>query len=140
MKFKKAFTLVEILVVTTIIGLLAAVGAASYSSFTKQSRDAKRKADLEQVRSALEMYRSNNSTYPGSVTFGGSAISDGTNTYIQKTPKDPKSTQAYYYVQNSSSDYTIGAYLEGGNSESSTTCGSCTVAACNYCMGPLGLK
>ncbi|KKU11410.1 MAG: hypothetical protein UX17_C0079G0007, partial [Parcubacteria group bacterium GW2011_GWC2_45_7] len=50
-KLKKSFgfTLIEILVVATIIGLLAAGGFVTYSNLSRQSRDAKRKADLEQI-------------------------------------------------------------------------------------------
>jgi len=63
-KSLKGFTLIEILVVATIIGLLASGAIVSYQQLSKQSRDAKRKTDLEQVRAALEMYRSNEDTYP----------------------------------------------------------------------------
>ena len=63
-KSLKGFTLIEILVVATIIGLLASGAIVSYQQLLKQSRDAKRKTDLEQVRAALEMYRSNEDTYP----------------------------------------------------------------------------
>lgn len=138
----KGFTLVEILVVATIIGLLAAGAAVSYSSISKNSRDAKRKADLEQIRAALEMYRSNNNTYPTTFTLNCSStgsLSDATRTYLSTIPKDPKCTAISYNMSISSSDYTLGAYLEG----SASTCGvtlSCTVANCNYCLGPYGQK
>ncbi|MEK7126589.1 MAG: prepilin-type N-terminal cleavage/methylation domain-containing protein, partial [Patescibacteria group bacterium] len=68
MKKSSGFTLIEILVVVTIIGLLTLTAVVTYGAFLKQSRDAKRKADLGQVAAALEMYRSNSDTYPvGSV-------------------------------------------------------------------------
>lgn len=130
----KGFTLIEILVVTTIIVLLTATAAVTYTAFLKQSRDAKRKADLEQVRAALEMYRSNNNTY--SVYTGNCASYSaltGTPKYIQSMPSDPKSTYSYY-CNISASDYTLGAYLESG---SGSCGGSCTVN-CNYCVGPYG--
>ncbi|MFH0979716.1 MAG: prepilin-type N-terminal cleavage/methylation domain-containing protein, partial [Candidatus Roizmanbacteria bacterium] len=60
---KKSFTLIEVLVVVGIIGLLTSIAVASYSRMGQQSRDARRKTDLEQIRSALEMYRSNNDEY-----------------------------------------------------------------------------
>jgi len=60
---KKSFTLIEILVVATIIALLATAATITYAQLTKQSRDARRKTDLEQIRAALEMYRSNNNQY-----------------------------------------------------------------------------
>lgn len=136
----EGFTLVEILVVATIIALLAAVAAVSYSSLSKSSRDAKRKADLEQVRAAIEIYRSNNdsSSYPtGDWTALGTALI-GPPKYIESMPSDPVSSKYNYYYSGSVSDYTIGAYLE---SSSSTTCGACgTGIVCNYCLGPYGKK
>ena len=64
MKKSAGFTLIEILVVVTIIGLLTLTAVVTYGAFLKQSRDAKRKTDLGQVAAALEMYRSNSDTYP----------------------------------------------------------------------------
>jgi len=58
------FTLIEILVVTTIIAILAAIGIVSYSQTNKNARDKKRQADIEQIRSALEMYRADEGVYP----------------------------------------------------------------------------
>jgi prepilin-type N-terminal cleavage/methylation domain-containing protein len=139
------FTLIEIVVVATIISLLASVGLVTYAQFTKQSRDAKRKIDIETIRGSVELYRSNNDTYPDAVTPGGSICDPGgctsTTTYMQKVPSDPKaSTLTYYYTKISATDYTVGAYLEGGGSAS---CGNCSVSGtvvCNYCVGPYGEK
>ena len=52
---KKSFTLIEILVVATIIGLLTASATVAYSQFAKQSRDARRQSDLQSIRAALEI-------------------------------------------------------------------------------------
>lgn len=137
----KSFTLIEILVVATIIGLLASIGSASFTQFTKQSRDARRKADLEQIRSAIEMYRSNNNSYPTTVTINCSSatgITDAQNTYLSKIPLDPKCTTYSYFYTATASDYTLGSYLEGGGTGSCGTCG--TAIVCNYCLGPYGQK
>ncbi len=137
---KKSFTLIEILVVATIIGLLAAGAAISYSQITKQSHDAKRKADLEQIRAALEMYRSNNNRYISASNSGNCSnvltyLTSG-NIYLQKIPTDPKST-FFYYCNISPNDFTLGAYLETSN----TPCivGQCG-SNCTYCLGPYGQK
>ncbi len=61
---KKGFSLLELLVSATIIAVLTTIGIVSYSSVNKRSRDVKRKSDIEQIRSALEMYRSDNGQYP----------------------------------------------------------------------------
>jgi type II secretory pathway pseudopilin PulG len=133
---KKSFTLIEILVVTTIIVLLTATAVVSYSSFLKQSRDARRKADLSQIAAALEMYRSNNDFYINGDWSSLSALTSGT-VYIQSLPSDPKSTSYSYYYSGSDSDYTLGAYLEGAG----TTCVADQCGGnCKYCLGPYGQK
>lgn len=65
----KSFTLIEILVVATIIALLASGGAVVYTQLNRASRDAKRKADLEQIRLALELFRDEMGRYPVSDVF-----------------------------------------------------------------------
>lgn len=131
---KKSFTLIEILVVVTIIGLLTTTASVSYTAFLKQSRDAKRKADIEQLRAALEMYRSNNNEYPLiNVTQLLAPV-----VYIHSIPTDPMNPTYTYYYSGSESDYTLGAYLESTSSCPSVI--TCTGANCNYCVGPYGKK
>lgn len=149
---KNAFTFIEILVVVTIIALLTAAGAISYSQFSKSSRDAKRKADLEQIRAAVELYRSSNDVYPlsgaGLYHISLSTCSTGSltdingNTYLSKLPNDPKCTgdkPTYYYVSADGSTYSVAAYLESSSvagCAGANTCG--TGYNCNYCLGPYG--
>ncbi|MBW7960442.1 hypothetical protein B6D29_04275 [Microgenomates bacterium UTCPR1] len=138
---KKSFTLIEILVVATIIGLLAAAAVVSYSQIMKQARDGVRKTDLEQIRAALEMYRSANDYYPSiSISCNSNtAISDGTSTYLSKIPTDPKCGIYSYFYSTTGTDYTLGAYLEGSTSTCAVSV-NCKGAGCNYCIGPYGEK
>lgn len=134
---KKAFTLIEILVVTSILSLLISGAIVSYSILLRQSRDGKRKTDLEQVRAALEIYRSNNNTYP--VGTGWTILNALTapTVYIQSLPLDPKNPTNSYYYTGSTSDYTLGAYVENGGMVCvASQCGS----DCTYCVGPYGQK
>lgn len=132
---KKNFTLIEILVVATVIALLSSIITFSYSQLTKESRNNRRKTDLEQLRAALEMYRSNNDVYPNNL----SNLTSPT-IYIQSIPTDPRSpTYNYNYTRISNTDYVLGAYLEGVVSSCNTTI-SCGRVNCNYCLGPYGRK
>lgn len=96
---KRGFTLIEILVVSTLLAVLAVIGVTSYASISTRSRDAKRISDLEQVRSALEMFRTDNGSYPISAgamsTSLAGLVTAGYMPVIPKDPKDP--TSQYYY-------------------------------------------
>ena len=106
-KSQKGFSLIELIVVITIIALISVAGMVSYSGTNKKSRDARRVADLEKMRIALEMIRQVGTTYPASA---GSLAPN----YIQALPIDPKSGDSYSYQQtNGGYGYSIGATLEG---------------------------
>lgn len=130
----KGFTLIEILVVATIIGLLSVVGIISYSQFTKTARDARRKSDVENIRTALESYKSNTNCYPKEDTGDVPPATLVTNSYIRTIPKDPKSNANYVYVGSGCTgctgtdctSYTLSASLESivGSSYTSNPLGS----------------
>lgn len=63
------FTLIELLVVVTIIIALTVISVVSYRTASMNSRDAKRKTDLETVRQALVLYRSDKGFYPQDGSF-----------------------------------------------------------------------
>lgn len=66
---RTAFSLVELVVVVLIIGILAAVAAPRMFDTAGSARDAATKASLGVVRDAIELYRSQNGTYPPSATL-----------------------------------------------------------------------
>lgn len=134
---KKGFTLIEILVVATILVLLAGLMVTSYSTLLKSSRDGKRKADIESIRGALEILRSNNNgTYPAStylnfsVCSGASLIDSLGNTYMSPLPNDPQcsSGMKYRYIPGANlSSYDLYAAQEStgvGTSYHATPYGS----------------
>lgn len=116
---KSGFTLIELLVVIAIIGILIAVGSISYTRAVRLSRDSRRKTDLEQIRQALETYRSENNQYPSDASLETSLVPS----FITTMPKDPKDGTAgydYTYDQTSLTTYTLCAELE--NSDVTTYC------------------
>ena len=101
---KKAFTLIELLVVIAIISILITVGSVSYIRAVRLSRDSKRKTDLEQIRQALETYRSETGAYPADTSL---LVSN----YITTLPTDPK-TPSSSYEYTPPTTYTLCASLE----------------------------
>jgi len=60
---RRGFTLIEMMVVVFIIGLLASIVTISVNNSRMRGRDAKRKADLDSIRTAIELYGDMNHTY-----------------------------------------------------------------------------
>jgi general secretion pathway protein G len=132
------FTLIELMVVISIIAILASAGLVMYENAQSSARDGRRVADLNQIANALETYYSNNSGYaiPSSctgVTAGSSCTADLNSTNFNSftsyfsnntLPSDPGSNTYKYYAcmgQNQlASTYIMCVALEN--------CGS----RCNY--------
>lgn len=70
---KKAFTLIELLIVITIIGILAAVIMISYGNAQAKSRDAKRIGDINALSGALKIYQLDHKQYPNKIRETASA-------------------------------------------------------------------
>ena len=118
---KKGFTLLELLVVISIIGLLIASGAVAFSTAQKKGRDARRRADMKAFQSAYEQYYAENTTYAACGTMntqfsGGSA------------PTDPRGS---YVSSCAAASYCVCALLEDLGSGNATN-SSCTFGAGNY--------
>ncbi len=58
------FTLIELLVVISIIGVLASLVVVALGAARAKGRDSKRVADIRQLTTALNLYYSNNDSYP----------------------------------------------------------------------------
>ena len=138
----KGFTLIELLVVVSVIGVLIGLSIFGLQGARESSRDAKRKADLELIRSGLEIYKADCGGYPltaqvvgGSTLTGAAGISGcAGNTYISQIPVDPVSSRSYSYTSAAGTTYTLCAALEQTPSPTmapTPACGSC-VTSCNY--------
>ena len=117
---RKGFTLIELLVAIGIIGILASFLLANFVGVRQRARDGVRKSDLRQIQSALELYRSDQGSYPGSIPSCGSSLTGGSPsvTYMQKIPCDPSNGSVVYtYTVTApcTASYCITACLENGN-------------------------
>lgn len=115
--YKAAFTLIELLVVISIIGILSSFAVVSLNSARVKARDALRKGDMAQIRTAMGLYYFDNDLYPVCGTFddaqpdfgatvgnnpgdgswcylntlGGAAgaLTSGAHPIMQRMPRDP---------------------------------------------------
>ena len=116
MKKKKnlGFTLFELLVVISIIGILVAISTAAYSASQKRARDARRMEDMQMLQKALEQcYAMNNGSYPAS-TYNAGTLTCGTETIMRAFPTNPKTgDEDYDYIYDGDADgYCYCAPLE----------------------------
>lgn len=113
---RKAFTLIELLIVIAIIGVLAGLIIATTGVARPAARDAKRAANLDEIRTALEMYHTQNEAYPAAPVGNlASDISGLAPRFISKIPIDPKNVDPFvykYYVNNDGSKYILWAKFE----------------------------
>lgn len=129
---KRGFTLIEILVTISIIGLLTMIGVTNFRVATQRARDGRRQADLEQIRAALELYRTDEEVYPTSdIIADQEIIGSGGTVYMEKVPADPKSDYQYSYTSDGVT-YSLCTFLEL-TTATVTGCGSCgSDVSCNY--------
>lgn len=143
-KTKKGFTLIEILIVVSIIGLLASVIFVGLAGTRARGRDARRVADLRSIQTGLELYFSKNGSYPATLDALRTASIGVTN-----IPKDPSTGANYGYgVASPANSYVLIADTEASAgdaiysssikpAELSGTYGSVSVADCgtgSYCV------
>lgn len=62
---KKGFSLIELLVVITIIASLVGVALPNFLGARQRAKDAKKKAELGQLKNALRLYYNDYNSYPG---------------------------------------------------------------------------
>lgn len=63
LKFERGFTLIELMVVVTIVGILAAIAVLSYRHFTGQAKGVEAEVALAEVHRLELVYYANNGSY-----------------------------------------------------------------------------
>jgi general secretion pathway protein G len=138
---KDGFTLVELLVAVGVLALLVGISLVAFRGSQAAARDAQRRTELEEIRTALEVYRTDNGSYPG--TSGNAEVAGVlhnllvTPGYMASIPLDPRHTanRYYYYTGDSGVTYGVCARLELDTVQDDTCgvarpCGSAGV--CSY--------
>jgi len=142
-KKPRGFTLIEMLIVITIIALLASIILVGMGGARAKARDARRIADLRNVQNALELYFSSKSVYPSATTWDGLATVL-TEVNVNRIPIDPNPGSGYQYCPGTDNlSYTLAAQLETddpalNDSFAPGACGGITCGKTNkgYCLAP----
>lgn len=105
------FTLIELLVVVAIIALLSATALTSYNGARSKAKAARVQAEMQQLKSQMELYYSSNSNGYGSTGsnsdcggagFGVASTSNGAQLLISTIAKDIGLTPPNYIDGNNS--------------------------------------
>ena len=121
----RGFSLIELVVVISILAILAGVLVPRVTSHMKSARDARRLADIKTIRNAIEQYYMDKGSYPVATpnsSYGGWDVSHDNNFitvlrnsgYLEEMPADPINDETYhyrYYV------YAAGSYGCKGDTE-----------------------
>lgn len=126
-KNTKWFTLVELIIVITILAVLWTIAFLSFNSYTKSSRDTQRTASLKNIEKWMEAYFIGNGFYPfpdnyTTITASGwevlyyqGIIWENTTRTLQisKIPLDPlDQTPLYYTISADKKDFQVVSFLE----------------------------
>ena len=101
LRHERGFTLLELLIVVSIVGILASVAEPSYQGAVRKAREATLRQDLFILRDVLDQYRADKGQYPKALP---ELVSGG---YLRTMPVDP-------FTKSSSSWQEIAEPSEGG--------------------------
>lgn len=90
---ERGFTLIELIIVLSIIGLLVGLGLPTYKSATVKAREAVLKENLFILRKLLDQYAQDKGKYPASLQ---ALVQDS---YLRTIPIDPMTRQSTTWVE-----------------------------------------
>ncbi len=133
----KGFTLIELMVVISIIGLLSSIVLASLKDARDKANVTKFKAEIKQMINALELYRGDNGKYPyegesysyaisnansiEQLTYNDDLFSNYLSKYMKTWPKVPansyaQASVAWRYISNGTNSSVANLYRCKGDS------------------------
>ena len=127
-KQRQWFTLIELIVVITILAILGTIAFIALQGYSKTARDSARISDMSRIKSSLELYMVEWGKYPEptnitDVTYSGTLAAWHQGSFwestfrnverLDKIPLDPTTDKKYTYsVTNSRKEFQLGWILE----------------------------
>ena len=102
------FTLIELIIVMTIIGLLTAIAIPSYLNSVRKAREAVLREDLHTMRSAIDSYTVDKEQAPQSLD---DLVQAG---YLKTVPIDPITNKSDTWTTSQSDNMTNISETQGG--------------------------
>jgi general secretion pathway protein G len=143
-KKNQGFTLVELLVVISVIGILAGLLLTNFVGVRGRAADTKLKNDATQLRSALRLYYNDYQHYPdasGGVLMGcgsagtsacsaGGEFSSGSTVYMKQLPAD------FLYFSEGEEEFVVAVTLDNvSDSDIANSQTKCDVSGRSYVSG-----
>ncbi len=85
-KRQKGFTLIELIVVVTIIGILAGIAVVNVKNAQRKAQEAALRDDLHEMRKAIDDFYADKQRYP-------TDLNELVPNYMRSIPKDPITKQ-----------------------------------------------
>ena len=101
-RLDRGFTMIELLIVVSLIVILTTMGMTQYRHSVIYSRESVLKEDLFRLRDAIDQYFADKGQYPSTLD---ALVSDG---YVRKLPEDP-------FTKSNSSWQTVPAEPDPNN-------------------------
>ncbi len=114
---KKGFSLVELLVVITIIAILSVTAYVALGGQTTKAKNSRRSQDLSAIQSAVEIYFAENGKYPDQLDDGNTSApeNDLVPKYMPKMAVDPNGDNYLYGVTSTKKKYQLAATIENND-------------------------
>lgn len=124
--FKKAFTLIELIIVIVIIGILSAIVIPNISSFKEEADNTALQGNVRSIQTSTDMYRNQNiNSIPakGIPTIGNPKEVDFSLLVPKDLRQEPKQSQGHYWIDDkgtawgSFTDIPKNIYFDSSNGE-----------------------